>query len=121
VTDIAGFGLLGHGYEMAEKSDVCLRFIMGMLPFVAGAKAYAEQWLFPAGSCNNQRFYEEHISFGDNVPEETRMLLFTPETSGGLLAAIPPQALPKLSELCAARPVTYWVIGQVRWERALRS
>ena len=113
VTDITGFGLLGHGYEMAEKGGVRLRFFTNRLPFVAGARDYAEQWLFPGGSCRNQRFYEEHISFGDGVPEEMRMLLFTPETSGGLLAAISPLALPKLSELCAARQVSYWVIGEV--------
>ncbi len=113
VTDITGFGLLGHGYEMAEKGGVRLRFFCDRLPFVAGAREYAEQWLFPAGSCRNQRFYEEHVTFRDEVTEEMRQLLFTPETSGGLLAAIPPQALPRFFELCAARGVSYWVIGEV--------
>jgi selenide,water dikinase len=98
---------------MAEKTDVCLRFTMGMLPFVAGAKAYAEQWLFPAGSCNNQRFYGEHISFGSGVSEEMQSLLFTPETSGGLLMAVPQEEAARLTEALAGRAVDSWIVGDV--------
>jgi len=112
-TDITGFGLLGHSYEMAEKSHVCLRFRVDKLPFVAGAKAYAEQWLFPAGSCNNQRFYGEHVSFAEGVSEEMQNLLFTPETSGGLLIAVPQERVGRLTEVLIDSGVDSWIVGDV--------
>lgn len=90
-TDITGFSLLGHGFEMAEKSGVCLRFSFDKLPFVAGAKQYAEDWLFPGGSCKNQTCYESQVHFSDELSEEMQLLLFTPETSGGLLLAVAPE------------------------------
>ncbi len=113
VTDVTGFGLLGHGQEMAEKSGVRLRFALDRLPFVAGAREYAEQWLFPAGTCNNERFYQEHITFGPGVSDEDQQLLYTPETSGGLLVAVPPERLGALLEAfrCADHPC--WVVGEV--------
>lgn len=88
-TDITGFSLLGHAVEMAEKSNVCLQFKFNELPFHEGAKQYADEWLFPAGSCRNQKCYEKQIKFADGISEEMQLLLFTPETSGGLLAAVP--------------------------------
>ncbi len=90
-TDITGFSLLGHGSEMAEKGGVCLRFSFDKLPFFAGAKQYAEDWLFPGGSCKNQKCYEAQVRFSGELSEEMQLLLFTPETSGGLLLAVAPE------------------------------
>ena len=84
VTDVTGFGILGHADEMAEKGGVRLRFSLGHLPFVAGAREYADQWLFPAGTCNNETFYQAHVTFGPGVSERNSSSLYTPETSGGL-------------------------------------
>ena len=112
-TDITGFALLGHGYEMAEKSGVRLRFDVNKLPFLAGAKQYAEDWLFPGGSCRNQSAYEQWVDFAPGVSEEVRMLLFTPETSGGLLVAIPPEKLSKLTALFVKEGYPCWVVGEV--------
>jgi selenide,water dikinase len=53
-TDITGFALLGHACEMAQKGSVRLRFFLDSLPFVTGAVEYADQWLFPGGTCNNE-------------------------------------------------------------------
>ncbi len=112
-TDITGFALLGHGYEMAEKSGVRLRFYVDTLPFLEGAKQYAEGWLFPGGSCRNQQFYERWVDFAPGVSEEMQMLLFTPETSGGLLVAVPPERLERLTTLFADKGRPCWVIGEV--------
>ena len=112
-TDITGFALLGHAYEMAEASHVGMRFFVHKLPFVAGAAQYASAWLFPGGTCNNERAYAPAVRFAAEIGEEMQQLLFTPETSGGLLAAVPPGRLDTFRELCAGRGQDYWVVGQV--------
>ena len=66
-TDITGFSLLGHGSEMAEKSGVLLRFFIEQIPFLEGARQYAEDWLFPGGSCRNQRCYQEGVHFAPDI------------------------------------------------------
>ena len=110
-TDITGFGLLGHGYEMAEKSGVQLRFRLPQLPFVDGAVQYANDWLFPAGSCRNEACYRPHVTFV-GVEEEMQMLLFTPETSGGLLVAASPDRAEALMGLLAQEGQGTWVVGE---------
>jgi selenide,water dikinase len=112
-TDITGFALLGHGYEMAQKGGVRLRFVFDRLPFVAGAVGYAEDNLFPGGSCKNQSAYEQHVQFDPRLAEEMQLLLFTPETSGGLLAAVSPDKLDALRERFARAGHPCWVIGEV--------
>ena len=113
VTDVTGFSLLGHAHEMAERSDACLQFSFKRLPFVSGAKAYAEDWLFPEGSCNNQRAFEKHVSFDASISEEMQTLLFTPETSGGLLIAVPSEKAHGVVENAERSAVERWVVGSV--------
>jgi len=112
-TDITGFALLGHSYEMAERSGVRLRFDVDKLPFLDGAMQYAESWLFPGGSCRNQSAYEQGVDFAPGISEEMQMLLFTPETSGGLLVAVPTEKLGKLTALFAGEGHLCWVVGEV--------
>jgi selenide,water dikinase len=112
-TDITGFALLGHGYEMAEKSGVRLRFYVDKLPFLEGAIQYAEDWLFPGGTCNNERAYEHAVRFEPGISEEMQQLLYTPETSGGLLVAAPPEKLKALTALFDGEGHPCWVIGEV--------
>ncbi len=112
-TDITGFALLGHASEMAERSAARLVFHAGRLPFVEGARLYADQWLFPAGTCNNQRAYEAGVRFDPAIPEEIQQLLYTPETSGGLLAAVAPASLEPLLERCAEEEQPCWPVGEV--------
>ena len=112
-TDITGFALLGHGAEMAEKSGVRLRLRFGQIPFTTGAKQYAEDWLFPGGSCRNQRYYQTQVEFAPDISEEMRMLLFTPETSGGLLVAAAPEKTDALRAAFEAVGQFYAIIGDV--------
>lgn len=112
-TDITGFALLGHGYEMAEKSGVRLRFYVNKLPFLDGAIQYAEGWLFPGGTCNNERAYEHAVRFEPGISEEMQQLLYTPETSGGLLIAVPSEKLKALTALFDGEGHPYWVVGEV--------
>jgi selenide,water dikinase len=112
-TDVTGFALLGHGYEMAERSDARFRFYFDRVPFLDGAKQYADDNLFPGGSCRNQDAYEQWVDFAPGISEEMQLLLFTPETSGGLLVAVSPDRLEKLSALFAKAAHPCWVIGDV--------
>jgi selenide,water dikinase len=112
MTDITGFALLGHGYEMAEQSGARLRFFFEELPFLPGAKDYADLWLFPGGTCNNERTFEAHVTF-NGIAEEMQQLLYTPETSGGLLIALPPADADHLERLYQEAGQTVWRVGEV--------
>jgi len=112
-SDITGFALLGHAQEMAALSGVRIRFHLEKLPLLEGARACAEDWLFPGGTCRNQKHYSPWIRFAPHTPEEMQMLLFTPETSGGLLIAVPRNRLTQLVALFEAEGEEHWVVGEV--------
>jgi len=112
-TDVTGFSLLGHGHEMAERSKAKLIFDLARTPFLEGATRYADEWLFPGGSCRNQEAYQKHVRFDPSISEAVQMLLFTPETSGGLLAAVVPDTIDELVAAFAGAGEDLWVIGQV--------
>jgi len=112
-TDITGFSLLGHASEMAALSGVGLRFRLADLPFLPGAREYAEQWLFPAGANRNQEHFGCGVTFAEAIGDELRLLLFTPETSGGLLLAVPADRLAELRTLAAEAGQALWVVGEV--------
>ena len=111
-TDITGFALIGHASEMARESAIRLRFHFDLLPFLDGAINYARAWLFPAGTNNNETAFASTASFSPTVPEEMRLLLFTPETSGGLLLALPGEQAPKYLELCQERGLDARLVGE---------
>jgi selenide,water dikinase len=112
MTDITGFALLGHADEMASQSSVRFRFELKRLPFLDGARAYADLWLFPGGTCNNERTFEGHVTFRD-IPDETQQLLYTPETSGGLLIALAPAEADRLEALYGEAGQPVWRVGEV--------
>ena len=112
-TDITGFSLLGHACEVAEKSGVRLRFYLHALPFVDGALDYASEWLFPAGSCRNRDCYRAKVNFQQGIEEELQLLLFTPETSGGLLIAAPQEAKESVVQSSAEKGQACWLVGEV--------
>ena len=112
-TDITGFSLLGHGYEMAHASGVGLRFSFEKIPFIQGAKRYAEKWIFPAGSLDNRAFFGRHIKFSPQIDEPSRMLLFDAQTSGGLLLSIPPDKIDPFLARAEEMGQAMWEIGEV--------
>jgi selenide,water dikinase len=111
-TDVTGFSLLGHGQEMAERSGASLRFHVNQIPFLPGALRYADEWLFPGGTCKNQQAFGEQVSFSPSISEEMQQLLFTPETSGGLLVAVPATRAAELADVFAGEGEDFWVIGE---------
>jgi selenide,water dikinase len=112
-TDITGFGLLGHAWEMVRDGGIRFRFRLDSLPFVHGAKALADAWLFPGGSNRNEEAYRSHVRFAPSISEEMQVLMFTPETSGGLLIALPPGEVTSYQARCAVRGQLVWIVGEV--------
>lgn len=83
-TDITGFSLIGHAYEMAEPSKKTFRIFKDAIPFIKEAKEYASMGLIPAGCYENKRYLEGKYLL-KNVEGWMEDILFDPQTSGGLL------------------------------------
>jgi selenide,water dikinase len=115
VTDITGFGLLGHGLEMAQASGQKFVIEANRVPLLEGAATYAADFIFPGGTSNNKMFYEKDLLFDPAVPESQRWLLWDAQTSGGLLLAVPADRLDDFQSACVSngRNQSTWVIGQV--------
>lgn len=104
VTDITGFGLMGHAWEMASQSLVGMRFTYKALPLLPGALHYAAQGCVPGGSGRNADFLLPHVRIDERVSEVERALLWDPQTSGGLFAAVTPDGWEKLKHLAPDVP-----------------
>jgi selenide,water dikinase len=91
VTDVTGYSLLGHSHEMAHLSGVDLHLRYASLQWLPGARTYGERGIFPGGMRRNAEFYGQWIEFADALLQFERELLFDPQTSGGLLMALPPR------------------------------
>lgn len=112
-TDITGFGLLGHALEMAESSDAALRFKMSDLPLLPGAHECAAREAFPGGLWRNRDHALPHVRFADRVTENERLILFDPETSGGLLIALDPDCAAQYVKQAQADGLAAWIVGEV--------
>jgi selenide,water dikinase len=89
MTDVTGFGLIGHAREMVVASEVSIRISAGKVPLLEGALECVRGGYIPAGLKNNREFAECMVEYDDGVPEDVRALLFDPQTAGGLLIATP--------------------------------
>jgi selenide,water dikinase len=113
-TDITGFGFLGHGMEMADASGVLLSIENSKIPFLTGARGYAEQGIFPGGAFDNKGYFEKKVQFDAKLDEPAQMLLFDPQTSGGLLLGVPHEKLEAFENRAKVLNQPIWVIGDVR-------
>ena len=103
-TDVTGFGLMGHGFEMAQGSDVELHIDVQAIDLIPEALEFARMGVLPAGMYRNRTFAEPGVDVGD-TELAVQDLLFDPQTSGGLLMAVAPSdADALLSELRGAVP-----------------
>ncbi len=112
-TDVTGFGLLGHACELAQASGVGLRLDWDNIPFTRGAYRYATEFIFPGGASDNRLFFGSQVKFSRDLPEENQMLLFDPQTSGGLLMAVPAGKLGAMLTRADEIKQPLWVIGEV--------
>ncbi len=112
-TDVTGFGLLGHLYEMASASDVQVEIYADEVPFIPGAIEYGRMGLIPAGAYTNRDYLDNKVVYGAEIESTRRDLLFCPETAGGLLMAVPQDQEEEFLNSMASRNCEAYRIGRV--------
>jgi selenide, water dikinase len=113
MTDITGFGFIGHAIEMATASDVTIHIDYAKVPFIEGAQEYARKWIFPGGSTNNKNAFETQVDFAEAINAEEQMLLFDAQTSGGLLISLPVERMSIFTKEMEDRSAEWWQVGRV--------
>ena len=119
VTDVTGFGLLGHAREMALGNPeaatpaATIEIDHQAVPLLTGARESAREGMLPGGLKNNREFLGDCVGFGAPVPEEMRALLNDPQTSGGLLVSLTPEAATLALQLFEKQRIPAARIGRV--------
>ena len=113
LTDITGFGLVGHAREMALASSVSLRLHAAAVPLLPGAVECVRAGYIPGGLKNNREFAECAVEFDAAVPDEIRTLLFDPQTAGGLLISVAADSAADLLSALRAQKIPAALIGEV--------
>jgi len=100
VTDVTGFGMLGHLWEMVAGSKIGARVIADEVPMMEMTFKFIEMGTVPAGSHGNKAFLEDKVIYGESISEQMKIALSDAQTSGGLLIAVPPEKVDRfLSEM----------------------
>lgn len=113
VTDITGFGVLGHGFELAHRSGVRLEIEASRVPRIPGAEACARAGIRTSAHPRIRAYLGNRIEFAATVDTPTRDLLLDPQTSGGLLVAISEDQASSLVEEFVSRDLPIWRVGRV--------
>lgn len=119
-TDVTGFGLLGHASEMAEHAGVALEINYKKVPFVSGARKYAEMGTLAGGLMDNRSYFGPGVQFNNTIDEPARIMLFDPQTSGGLLLGVPKAMLKPFIKRADDQRQPIWVIGNVTTGKGIR-
>ncbi len=114
-TDITGFGLLGHAYEMALASKVAIRIESGSVPLLPDALNMASMGIVPVGAHKNREYYQEWVTCSLDEKSPPEMILYDPQTSGGLLVAAPQSSIDSIIHHLAecGYPLAVSVVGEV--------
>ncbi len=113
VTDVTGFGLLGHAREMAAGSGVSLRLDSSQMEWIEGALECARAGHLAGGLKSNREFVGDCAAFEASVPSEVQHLLYDPQTSGGLLVAIAPDQVEAAQKALRAVGCPAMLVGEV--------
>ncbi len=114
MTDITGFGLLGHALEVAKASHVSIEIDHRRLPLLTGALEYSRAGLCAGGLVSNREFYSSMVHINESVPSDFQDVLFDPQTSGGLLIFAAPNSADALMQALRADGISVDEIGSVR-------
>lgn len=108
-TDVTGFGLLGHAYEMAYGSGVAINLDHSQLPLLPKAGEMAETGIIPAGAYRNRDYLDDAVLIKKHVPLAIEDILYDPQTSGGLLISLPEdEGIKLVKELGEAAEIIGW-------------
>lgn len=108
-TDITGFGLLGHAYNMVKDSEIDFHISFDSIPVLPRVKEMIDKGMVPEGAYNNLKFLNGKVIFPDRFTEENQLILSDPQTSGGLLISIPKESL----RIFEKESIPFYVIGKV--------
>jgi selenide,water dikinase len=112
-TDVTGFALLGHGWELARASGVTLEIDSASVPTIPGALELAAAGMLTSGDKSNRRYVGEDVALSGSVSRELAALLFDPQTAGGLLVSVAPERAGSLVAALRERYAAAAVIGRV--------
>ncbi len=112
-TDITGFGLLGHLYEMVKYSKVNATININAFEFLPQSIEFAEMGLFPAATYENIDYVGNNVTFDNNIKEELQLLLFDPQTSGGLLISVPQDKTSEIENAFKEKNTRFYKIGEI--------
>lgn len=113
VTDITGFGLLGHLFEMAYSSNVQVKLFTNSVPYMSGVYDYASMGLIPGGAYTNRDYLAPYVETTAEIDPIIIDLLYTPETAGGLLISVPEDRLAHLIRVFDKANSYFSIIGRV--------
>ncbi len=113
ITDITGFGLAGHGIEMAEASKVSFIIDSQKIPYIKEAKGFIEQNCMAGGLKKNEKFFIDRCNISENIEEFMKYMIFDPQTSGGLLISASPEDAKIILQRLEKSELEYAEIGKV--------
>jgi selenide,water dikinase len=113
LTDVTGYGILGHAYEIADASSVGLRLSASSMPLLPGALEYAARGIVTGGASRNRSHLQGKVTLSDEVSEEMQHILFDAQTSGGLLLVVAPDKAAEVEARFAAADLSVWQVGEV--------
>jgi selenide,water dikinase len=113
MTDVTGFGLIGHAREMALASEVSFRLYAGRIPLLPGAIECVRAGYIPGGLKNNREFAECVVGYEGGIPDDLKSLLFDPQTAGGLLISAAPEISDQLIRSLVEAGIRAAHIGEV--------
>jgi selenide,water dikinase len=112
-TDITGFGLIGHASHLIQEGETGIEFDFNAIPFFAGVMELSQKKVYPGGLGRNRDFYAPNVEFKGWITQYKRNLLFDPQTSGGLLIALPPQKAEIIVKKLRKSKINAAIIGKV--------
>jgi len=112
-TDITGFGLLGHAFEMAQGSKTTLKLYSDRIPIIEEAISLAKMGIIPGGAYRNMNYVKDHVEISGKIPRERIDCLFDPQTSGGLLISVEKSKADMLLNELKNNKTPYALIGEV--------
>ncbi len=118
LTDVTGFGFIGHARELARGSGVSLRVFASKIPLLEGALDCVRKGYVPGGLKSNRSFTESCVEYAAEVPEDVRTMLYDPQTAGGLLISVAAGDCERLVERLTAAGVCASEIGEVLEKQA---
>lgn len=113
VTDITGFGIVGHAQEMAEASDKTIKLYWANIPLIKNTVSYAEMGLIPAGAYTNKNYFKPYVETRGDIPVSMEDIIYDPQTSGGLLISVDRDRADIVLQRLSKTPTKCAIIGEV--------